>query len=127
MTSGASLSTQYRWLSGFYWTALLATFALGAIAPLQAAEREAAPDGAPTLARDTSITDKTQTVSDTTDEPRGVITSESRVQGQLANARVSVGGRQSYLVVDPTVGRADRAGSNGSRRVSPSQWELLRF
>ncbi len=51
---------------------------------------------------------------------------EERVQGRLANAQVSVGGR-SYLIVDPAAGRFDRQAGNGGRRVTPSLWELFRF
>jgi hypothetical protein len=127
MISGSSPLAHDRWLGGFFRGALVAAIACGVLVTSYAAEREAAPDGAPTLIRETTITEKTQSTSDEGDESKGLIASESRVQGQLANARVSVGGRPSYLVVDPTVGRADRATSNGRRRVSPSQWELLRF
>jgi hypothetical protein len=127
MNSGSPPFTQHRQSGGVYRTVIVAVCGLGVFAPLNAAEREAAPDGAPSLVRETTITDKTQDSADTPDESRGVITTESRVQGQWANSRVSVGGRPSYLIIDPTVGRADRVGSNGNRRVSPSQWELLRF
>ncbi len=108
---------------------LLACFALLIAAqPVQSAERSAAPDGAPTLPRETVITEKTLPPGDdASGASRSVIQSESRVQGQLASARVSSGANAGYIIVDPSVGRADRAASNGRRRVTPSQWELLRF
>ncbi len=51
---------------------------------------------------------------------------EERIQGRLASAQVSVGGR-SYLIVDPAVGRYDRQADNAGRRVTPVLWQLLRF
>lgn len=51
---------------------------------------------------------------------------EERVQGRLASAQVSVGGR-SYLIVDPAAGRYDRQADNSGRRVTPVLWQLFRF
>jgi hypothetical protein len=101
--------------------------------PAQSEKRVAVPDGAPTLAHETVITEKTLPPSEADEvanagtRSRSVIQSESRVQGQLASARVNTGTSAGYVIVDPAVGRADRAAGNGRRRVSPSQWELLRF
>jgi hypothetical protein len=51
---------------------------------------------------------------------------EERIQGRLASAQVSVGGR-SYLIVDPAAGRYDRQADNSGRRVTPVLWQLFRF
>ena len=51
---------------------------------------------------------------------------EERIQGRLATAQVSVGGR-SYLIVDPAAGRYDRQADNSGRRVTPVLGELFRF
>ncbi len=84
-----------------------------------------APDGAPELTAE-------KTVSNTSTNAPGkssgsVIIEEERVQGRLANARVSVGGARGYVVVDPNAGRTDRQPDNSGKRVSPSLWELFRF
>lgn len=91
-----------------------------------AAERGEAPDGAPTLAREISVSEKTAPADAKRESVTSVIESEERVQGQLASTRVR-SGANSYLIVDPKVGRTDRAETNGQKRVSPSRWELLRF
>jgi hypothetical protein len=82
------------------------------------------PDGAPQLARETVVSDKS---TDPKSESRSVIESTERVQGRLASERVTVGGGQSYLIVDPNAGKIDRASVNNGRRTVPSQWELFRF
>jgi hypothetical protein len=91
----------------------------------QKSSRLDAPDGAPQLPRETVVSDKS---SDPKSEVRGsIIESTERVQGRLATERVSTGGGQSYLIVDPNAGRVDRAATNSGRRTVPSQWELFRF
>jgi hypothetical protein len=83
------------------------------------------PDGAPQLAAEKVISNQS---SIPVAKPTGNITvEEERIQGRLANARVSVGGARGYTIVDPAVGRADRQQDNGGKRVSPSLWELFRF
>jgi len=90
-----------------------------------AAERAEVPDGAPQLAPEKNVNNQS-----TTAQPRSagsVIVEEERVQGRLANARISVGGGRGYSIVDPNAGRVDRQADNSGKRVTPSLWELLRF
>ena len=93
-------------------------------ASASAPTRTEAPDGAPTLSPEATVNNRSTSVA-----PRSagsVIVEEERVQGRLANARISVGGR-AYSIVDPNAGRVDRQAGNGGKRVTPSMWELLRF
>ena len=83
------------------------------------------PDGAPELAADKTVNNTSVTA--TPKASASVIVEEERVQGRLANARISVGGAKGYTVVDPNAGRTDRQADNGGKRVSPSLWELFRF
>ena len=87
--------------------------------------RIAAPDGAPELALEKSVSNTSVTVSEKS--ALSVVIDEERVQGRLSSAHVSVGGARGYSVVDPTVGRVDRNADNGGKRVRPSLWELFRF
>lgn len=94
-------------------------------ATVAAPARSEAPDGAPELTAE-------KTVSNTSITATGkastiVIVEEERVQGRLASAHVRVGGAKGYTIVDPNVGRTDRQADNGGKRVSPSLWELFRF
>jgi hypothetical protein len=82
-----------------------------------------APDGAPALPKETTISQKSATSGAELDS---VVRSEERVEGRLASARVG-GAGNAYLIVDPNAGRTDRAASNSGKRVTPSQWELFRF
>jgi hypothetical protein len=97
------------------------------------AARVEAPDGSPQLPRETVVSDKsvdpkTETgAASVNGGANSVIQSEERVQGRLASARVGVGAAPSYLIVDPNAGKTDRAANSGTRRVTPSQWELFRF
>jgi hypothetical protein len=95
------------------------------------AARVEAPDGSPQLPRETVVSDKSVDPKTETGAASGgansVIQSEERVQGRLASARVGVGAAPSYLIVDPNAGKTDRAANSGTRRVTPSQWELFRF
>ena len=102
-------------------------FAQPAQSPAQAstAARVDAPDGAPQLAKETSISNTSTAVGRSSDSV--VTVDEERIQGRLASAKVSVGGGRSYTVVDPAAGRNDRQADNAGKRVSPSLWELLRF
>jgi hypothetical protein len=84
-----------------------------------------APDGAPELTSEKSVSNAS--VGAAPKASSSVIVEEERVQGRLANAQVRVGGSKGYTVVDPNVGRTDRQADNGGKRVSPSLWELLRF
>lgn len=87
--------------------------------------RVEAPDGAPQLAAEKVISNQSSAPAG---KPAGNITvEEERIQGRLANARVSVGGGRSYTIVDPGVGRSDRQPDNGGKRISPSLWQLFRF
>lgn len=102
-----------------------AFFAVANAQPSGEASRVEAPDGAPQLATEKAISNQS---SAPVGKPAGNITvEEERIQGRLANARVSVGGGKGYTIVDPAVGRADRQPDNGGKRVSPSLWELFRF
>lgn len=84
-----------------------------------------APDGAPTLAAEKGV--DSRTVAATAREATSLSVSEERIQGRLANARVSVGGGRAYTVVDPSAGRFDRQADNAGRHVAPALWELFRF
>lgn len=87
--------------------------------------RAAVPDGAPELVVEKNVSNTSTTTS--AKVPVGVIVEEERVQGRLANARISVGGGKGYSVVDPNAGRTDRQPDNAGKRVNPSLWELFRF
>lgn len=103
-------------------------FALGAVLlssahatpppPVAASE---APDGSPSLPKDTSITNVT---ADTIARDAGVsqVGSEERIESRLAVIR---NGRAT--VTDPNVGRYDRVQANGQRRVTPTMWQVFRF
>jgi hypothetical protein len=97
------------------------------------AARVEAPDGSPQLPREAVVSDKSVNPKAETGAVGGnggansVIQSEERVQGRLASARVGVGAAPSYLIVDPNAGKTDRAANSGTRRITPSQWELFRF
>jgi hypothetical protein len=90
-------------------------------APAKAAE---APDGSPSLTRDTSITHTTaESLPREAERQDGVAeSSEERIESRLAVIR---SGRTT--VTDPNVGRYDRAAGNGVRRVTPSMWQIFRF
>lgn len=98
-----------------------------ALAGAQAAEtaRTEVPDGAPQLAAEKVINSQSQTT--VTRGGASVIVEEERIQGRLANAKISVGGGKGYMIVDPAAGRVDRQSDNGGKRVSPSLWEVFRF
>lgn len=83
------------------------------------------PDGAPELLVEKNVSNTSVTTP--IRAPASVIVEEERVQGRLANARISVGGGKGYTVVDPNAGRTDRQADNGGKRVTPSLWELFRF
>ena len=83
------------------------------------------PDGAPELVAEKNISNTSVTAP--VKSSSSVIVEEERVQGRLANARISVGGGKGYTVVDPSAGRTDRQADNGGKRVNPSLWELFRF
>ncbi len=103
------------------------------VAPPKKAEpaRVEVPDGAPALARDMTID---QTTASTLVRERAAdaiapdvatherVWSEERIEGRLAVIR---SGRTT--TTDPSVGRYDRAASNGSKRLTPGMWELFRF
>jgi hypothetical protein len=100
------------------------SFAQGAASPAPVE----VPDGSPQLPAE-KVVSNTSTIA-VARSPGGagsVIVEEERIQGRLANARISVGGNRGYTVVDPNAGRADRQPDNGGKRVSPSLWELFRF
>ena len=83
------------------------------------------PDGSPQLANE-------KVVSNTSVVTPGkggasVIVDEERVQGRLSSAHVSFAGSKGYTIVDPNAGRTNRDATNGSKRVTASPWELLRF
>lgn len=91
--------------------------------------RTEAPDGSPTLPRDTSINQSTaDAVGRGRDAARGddgdapLASSEERIESRLAVIRA---GRTT--VKDPNVGRYDRAASSTGKRVAPTMWELFRF
>jgi hypothetical protein len=102
-------------------------FAQVAQTPASAATpaRVDAPDGAPQLAKETTISNSSTAVGRSSDA--AVTVEEERVQGRLATAKVSVAGGKGYTVVDPAAGSNDRAAGNAGKRISPSRWELLRF
>lgn len=104
-----------------------AAFAQSPAAPAApvAPTRTDVPDGAPELKAEKTVSNTS--VSAPAKASASVIVEEERVQGRLAQARVSVGGGKAYTVVDPNVGRTDRQADNGGKRVSPSLWELFRF
>ena len=83
------------------------------------------PDGAPELVVEKNVSNTSVTAP--VKASASVIIEEERVQGRLANARISVGGGKGYTVVDPNAGRTDRQADNGGKRVNPSLWELFRF
>lgn len=93
--------------------------------PPAVAGRIDAPDGAPELNSEKNVSNTSVTAP--VKASASVILEEERVQGRLANARISVGGGKGYTVVDPGAGRTDRQADNGGKRVSPSLWELFRF
>ncbi len=104
----------------------LSTAALAqATAPAGSAE---VPDGAPILGKQevaaASNANAGARAQDGAAAPLQV--HEERIQGRLASAQVSVGGR-SYLIVDPAAGRYDRQADNSGRRVTPVLWQLFRF
>jgi hypothetical protein len=83
-----------------------------------------APDGSPSLPRDTFITHTTaeSLPRDADASSSASESSEERIESRLAVIR---SGRTT--VTDPSVGRYDRAAGNGVRRVTPSMWQILRF
>ena len=83
------------------------------------------PDGAPELVVEKNVSNTSVTAP--VKASASVIVEEERVQGRLANARISVGGGKGYTVVDPNAGRTDRQADNAGKRVNPSLWELFRF
>jgi hypothetical protein len=101
-----------------------AAFAKTPAAPAAPA-RVDAPDGAPELVAERNVSNTSVTAPGKSSS--SVIIEEERVQGRLANARISVGGGKGYTVVDPNAGRTDRQADNGGKRVNPSLWELFRF
>ena len=104
---------------------LLLPLTLLAAASQAQTARADVPDGAPQIAQEKTISSNSTTGG--LRSSSAVIVDEERVQGRLANARVSVGGAKGYTVVDPDAGRADRQSGNGGKRLSPSMWELFRF
>ena len=114
--------------------AALSAFALNVVVCAAFAQTPAAPpaparvdvpDGAPELAAEKNVSNTSVTAPGKASA--SVIVEEERVQGRLANARISVGGGKGYSVVDPNAGRTDRQADNGGKRVNPSLWELFRF
>ena len=108
----------------------LSTAALAqATAPAGSAE---VPDGVPTLGKQevAAASNANANANAGARAPDGAAAPlqvhEERVQGRLASAQVSVGGR-SYLIVDPAAGRYDRQADNSGRRVTPVLWQLFRF
>ena len=107
--------------------------------PGAAASLAEVPDGSPQLAQEKIISNTSSGVTDAADATDAtstsnpgrsastVIASETRIQGRLASANVSVGGAKGYTVVDPDVGRSSRQSNNGGKRLSPSIWEMFRF
>jgi len=93
--------------------------------PPAVAGRIDAPDGVPELNAEKNVSNTSVTAP--VKASSSVIVEEERVQGRLANARISVGGGKGYTVVDPGAGRTDRQADNGGKRLSPSLWELFRF
>ena len=96
-----------------------------ASASVKEVARTDAPDGAPELAAEKTVSNTSVTAPGKSST--SVIADEERVQGRLANAHVRVGGSKGYTIVDPNAGRTDRQADNGGKRVSPSLWELFRF
>ena len=114
--------------------AALSAFALNVIVCAAFAQTPAAPpaparvdvpDGVPELVAEKNVSNTSVTAP--VKSSSSVIVEEERVQGRLANARISVGGGKGYTVVDPNAGRTDRQADNGGKRVNPSLWELFRF
>jgi electron transfer flavoprotein alpha subunit len=101
-----------------------AAFAQTPAAPI-APTRVDVPDGAPELVTEKNVSNTS--VAAPVKASASVIVEEERVQGRLANARISVGGGKGYTVVDPNAGRTDRQAGNSGKRVNPSLWELFRF
>lgn len=101
--------------------------------PAAPAGSAAVPDGAPVLGKQEPIGSGASSTAPGDDARAGqgaaaasLQVREERVQGRLASAQVSVGGR-SYLIVDPAAGRYDRQADNGGRHVTPVLWQLFRF
>lgn len=86
------------------------------------------PDGAPALPKQEAVAARSGASADTArgNDPTAIQIREERIQGRLATAEVSFGGR-SYVIVDPAAGRFDRQANNGGRRVNPVLWQLFRF
>lgn len=84
------------------------------------------PDGSPALARQQAAVASGTDALHSEASGASPRVHEERIQGRLATAQVSVGGR-SYLIVDPAAGRYDRQADNSGRRVTPVLWELFRF
>lgn len=105
------------------------TVLLGAVALAQATTPTGSvevPDGVPVLGKQDAVVAGGEGVNPRAGAVAPLQIHEERVQGRLASAQVSVGGR-SYLIVDPAAGRYDRQADNGGRRVTPVLWELFRF
>ncbi len=83
------------------------------------------PDGSPQLANEKLVSNSSVVASGK--GGASVIVDEERVQGRLSAAHVSFAGSKGYTIVDPNVGRTNRDATNGSKRVTASLWELLRF
>ncbi len=94
-------------------------------APSSQGARVEVPDGSPQLAFEKVVSHASVTAHATSGS--GVIVDEERVQGRLSAAHISVAGSRGYTVIDPNVGRTNRDATNGSKRVTASLWELLRF
>lgn len=103
------------------------TFAQSTPVPAVASSATEVPDGAPQLAQEKTISNVSTGATSASRASGGIVVSEERVQGRLASAHVSLGGARGYTVVDPDAGRSDRQNGNGSKRLSPSLWELFRF
>lgn len=105
-------------------------FAQAAATPAAVPPQVEVPDGSPQLAQEKVISNTSSGATGSANPGRSastVIVNEERIQGRLANARVSVGGARGYTIVDPDAGRSDRQSDNGGKRLSPSLWELFRF
>lgn len=98
-----------------------------AVAPAlpSSGERVEVPDGSPQLTNEKIVSNAS--VSAPGKGGVSVMVEEERVQGRLSAAHVSVGGSKGYSIVDPNAGRTNRDATNGSKRVTASLWELLRF
>ena len=88
-------------------------------------ERVEVPDGSPQLANEKVVSNTS--VMSPGKGGASVIVDEERVQGRLSAAHVSFAGSKGYTIVDPNAGRTNRDATNGSKRVTASLWELLRF